>query len=249
MSPRDYFSAQAAEYAIYRPHYPAALFAQLAALAPDRALAWDCATGSGQAAVPLADYFDRVIATDVSATQLEHATPHPRVEYCVATADESGLPTGSASLVNVAQALHWLNLDGFYAEARRVLAKDGVVSVSSYGSARIDTPALADVFSNFELVTLGAYWASERHGVGEGLRDVPFPFREITLPEIPLVTQWTLAQLLGYARSWSATATYMRQHGGANPVMELDAALRPLWGSPETIRTVRWPFVARAGRV
>ena len=45
---KDYFSEQAAAYAAYRPAYPAALYAWLAALAPASRLAWDCATGSGQ---------------------------------------------------------------------------------------------------------------------------------------------------------------------------------------------------------
>lgn len=53
----DYFSTQAADYAAYRPHDPPELFASRAALAPARDLAWDCATGSGQAAVGLADHF------------------------------------------------------------------------------------------------------------------------------------------------------------------------------------------------
>lgn len=135
MSTRDYFSAQAAHYATYRPAYPASLFARLAVLAPDRSLAWDCATGSGQAAVSLADQFAHVIATDMSAAQIQHAVLHPRVEYRVANAEASGLASASISLVNVAQALHWLNLDAFYAEVRRVLVPNGVLSVSSYGSA------------------------------------------------------------------------------------------------------------------
>jgi len=246
---RDYFSAQAADYALYRPRYPASLFATLAALAPDRLLAWDCATGSGQAAVLLADQFARVIATDVSSAQLRHAVPHARVEYTVASAEASELASASVSLVNVAQALHWLRRDAFYAEVRRVLVPNGVLSISSYGSAELETPALAAVFTNFELGTLQRYWAPERHGVGEGLRDVPFPFREVALPEIPLEAQWTLTQLLGYARSWSATANYARQHGGADPVLELDGELRPLWGPPDTLRMVRWPFFVRAGRI
>ncbi|MGI8546614.1 MAG: class I SAM-dependent methyltransferase [Gemmatimonadaceae bacterium] len=249
MTSHDYFSAGAAEYATYRPRYPASLFARLAALAPDRLLAWDCATGNGQAAVSLADQFARVIATDMSAAQIQHALPHARVEYRVARAEASALAAASVSLVNVAQALHWLDLDAFYAEVRRVLVPSGVLSVSSYGSAELETPALAAVFTDFELVRLERYWPPGRHGVGDGLRHVPFPFAEVATPESPLQVRWTLAQLLGYARSWSATASYTRQHAGVDPVLELDAELRPLWGPPDTPRTVRWPFFVRAGRV
>ncbi|HEY2140100.1 MAG TPA: hypothetical protein VGH00_08465, partial [Chthoniobacterales bacterium] len=61
---KDHFSKQAEGYAKFRPRYPQELFRYLATIAPRRELAWDCATGNGQAAVELAEVFDRVIATD-----------------------------------------------------------------------------------------------------------------------------------------------------------------------------------------
>ncbi|MEO6526682.1 MAG: hypothetical protein ABIP93_08680 [Gemmatimonadaceae bacterium] len=63
----DHFSSSAAAYATYRPRYPAALFAWLASVTSGRERAWDCATGSGQAAIGLAAYFDHVVATDPSS--------------------------------------------------------------------------------------------------------------------------------------------------------------------------------------
>lgn len=47
----DRFSEHASDYARVRPTYPAALLAWLAAEALARDVAWDCGTGSGQAAV------------------------------------------------------------------------------------------------------------------------------------------------------------------------------------------------------
>src|SRR5699024_2347975 len=107
-------------------------FDRLAALAPARRLAWDCATGNGQAALPLAERFERVVATDASAAQIEHATPHPRVEYRVALAEASGLPDRVADLVTVAQAAHWLDLDRFYGEVRRVAAPGAALALWGY---------------------------------------------------------------------------------------------------------------------
>lgn len=243
----DHFSSRAAEYAAYRPHYPRALFEFLAGAAPARRLAWDCATGNGQAAVPLADFFDRVIATDMSAAQLARATPHPRVEYAVRPAASSGLADASVDLVCVAQALHWFELEPFYAEVRRVLVPHGVFAASSYGSAALDTPALSEAFANFELRTLGAYWPPRRGLVGEALNTLEFPVDEIRVPRFTLEREMTLEQLVGYARSWSATANYIAQHG-VDPTPMLHDALRPLWGDPDQRHTVRWPFVVRAGR-
>ncbi len=66
----DHFSSHAANYARYRPTYPAQLFDWIATSAPGRGTAWDCACGNGQATLPLAERFERVIATDPSAEQI-----------------------------------------------------------------------------------------------------------------------------------------------------------------------------------
>src|SRR2546427_553266 len=104
---KDLFSERSHDYARYRPRYPDALFEYLAALAPARTRAWDCATGNGQAALPLAAYFEEVVATDLSSAQLAEAAAHPRVRYQVGTAEESGLPDDHADLIAVAQSFHW----------------------------------------------------------------------------------------------------------------------------------------------
>ena len=67
----NYFGPQASRYREYRPRYPAALFQYLALAAGEAAVAWDCATGNGQAAVQLAEHFARVIATDPSGEMIE----------------------------------------------------------------------------------------------------------------------------------------------------------------------------------
>ena len=57
---KDCFSKVAAGYAAFRPSYPSEMFDWLAAHSPRRALAWDCACGSGQATLPPARHFERV---------------------------------------------------------------------------------------------------------------------------------------------------------------------------------------------
>jgi len=242
----DHFSARAAAYAAYRPDYPAALFAYLAGLVARHHLAWDCATGSGQAALGLAPHFTRVVATDASAAQLAHARPHPRVEYHVALADASGLAAGSADLVTVAQALHWLDLDAFYAEARRVLAPGGALAVWTYGDCVLREPALDRVVGRYNEETVGPYWMPERQLVREGYRTLPFPFREVDAPAFTLERAWTVAELAGYLRSWSATSRYVAARGH-DPVNEVEAELQALWGGAERRHLVRWPLTLRVG--
>jgi hypothetical protein len=58
--------------------FPGPLFAYLASLASAHDLAWDCATGNGQAALGLTPHFDAVVATDASQEQIARARPHRR---------------------------------------------------------------------------------------------------------------------------------------------------------------------------
>src|SRR5205809_3213153 len=104
---KDHFSQQAIDYARFRPQYPRELFQHIASLAPNDQLALDCATGNGQAAVALAEFFEKVIALDASEEQIASAQPQPNVEFRVAPAEATGLPAHSCDAVTVAQALHW----------------------------------------------------------------------------------------------------------------------------------------------
>jgi ubiquinone/menaquinone biosynthesis C-methylase UbiE len=131
MSNAQLFSTVAREYANFRPGYPPALFAWLAEVAPSRDAVWDCGCGSGQASTALAEYFSMVYATDVAPEQVGAAKAHPRVRYAVAPAEKSGLADGSVDLVTVAQALHWFDVETFYAEARRVARRSSSTPKSS----------------------------------------------------------------------------------------------------------------------
>jgi SAM-dependent methyltransferase len=243
----DHFSGVAGAYAEFRPRYPDALFDWLAEVAPRRDLAWDCATGNGQAAVALARLFDRVLATDASAEQVEVATPHPRVEYRVAPAEESGLTADSVDAITVAQALHWFDRPVFYEEASRVLRRDGVLAVWTYGHPRLDDPAADAVFQEFYSATVGPYWPPERALVDVGYRTIEFPFPEVDPPDLEMETLWPLAALLGYVATWSATTRFRRSRG-FDPLPALGEALARVWGEPAESRRIRWPLAIRAGR-
>ena len=71
----DHFSRVAASYAACRPGYPEELFDYLAELVERRTLAWDCGAGTGQATIPLARRFEKVLGTDISISMLEQAPP------------------------------------------------------------------------------------------------------------------------------------------------------------------------------
>jgi SAM-dependent methyltransferase len=164
MSFKDHFSRQSAAYRRYRPGYPLALFEFVAARAPDRRLAVDCATGNGQAAVGLARHFDSVLAVDGSTSQLAGAEPSARVLYVAALAERLPVAEHSASLVTAAQAVHWFDFDRFHAECRRVLVPGGLLAVWSYEKFRVDA-AVDAVIDRFYTEVVGDYWPPERRYV------------------------------------------------------------------------------------
>jgi SAM-dependent methyltransferase len=244
---KDHFSATAAQYAEFRPRYPTELFDFVASLPARRRVAWDCATGNGQAAVPLADYFERVIATDASREQVALATPHDRVTYGVGLADRSGLEAGSVDVVTVAQSLHWLPLERFFAEVRRVLAPGGALAVWCYTMAQLEGP-LNDILARYYSVTCGPYWPAERALVDEGYRSIAMPIDEATSPKLDIEGALTLDELGGYLRTWSATRT-LAAAMGRDPVIDVERELAQLWGKPTDRHRAVWKIYVRAGRL
>jgi ubiquinone/menaquinone biosynthesis C-methylase UbiE len=242
----DHFSGVASRYADFRPLYPEALFAYLAGLVPAGSV-WDCAAGNGQATVGLARHFSSVVATDASAEQIASATPRPGVEFRVATAEESGLPDGFAGLITVAQALHWFDLERFYAEADRVLRPGGVLAVWAYGIIEVEGEEVNRLALDFYGGTVGPYWPPQTKLVESGYRTLPFPFQEITPPAFRMETRWTLEQLLGYFGTWSATGRCLKETG-RDPLPPLAEAMRQVWGDEETPRLVGWPLSLRLSR-
>jgi SAM-dependent methyltransferase len=244
---KDHFSGHAATYRDARPHYPDELYAWLAAQCAERALAWDAGCGNGQASVALAAHFDAVYATDPSSAQIDNAIAHPSVRYRVEPGERCGLPDRAADLVTIAQALHWLDVDRFDAELRRVLKPGGVVAEWCYGLMR-NAPAFDAVVAELYEPVLGAYWPPERRHIEAGYATLPFPFATIATPAFAMRHDWTLDEVLGYLESWSALQRH-RQATGTDALAEFRPRLAAAWGAPGQRRTVVWPLTVRAGRV
>jgi SAM-dependent methyltransferase len=241
---KDLFSGHAEAYANARPTYPAALFDALAERAPTRALAWDCATGNGQAALPLAERFKAVWATDLSPRQLAQAPSHPRITWHAAPASDSGLPSASADLVTVAQAYHWFDHESFHLEVERVLRPGGLVAVWCYGLLTC-SPEIDAILHPYYQHRLGPWWEPERRHVEEGYASIPWPFDPVPMPAFAMTQLWSLAQLLAYLDTWSAYRT-CRERTGADPLAEIALALAKAWGNAPA-REIRWPLAVRAG--
>ena len=240
----DYFGAAARSYASYRPRYPAALFDWLSTVTAGRERAWDCGTGSGQAAVALAERFDEVVASDPSIDQLANAAAAPTLSYVAMTAEQAALRTGSTDLVTVAQALHWFDRPRFFAEVDRVLRPGGTLAVWSYGLLTVD-PSIDQQVHHLYRDVLGPYWPGERSLVDSGYAGVTLPYAELPRPDIAMEAEWSLPEFAGYLSSWSAVGRY-RARMGADPLPAFVQDLADAWGG--AARRIRWPLVVRAGR-
>ncbi len=245
---KDYFSTRSDDYANYRPSYPRALVEALVKLCPQNDLALDCGCGTGQLSVLLAERFKKVIATDASGKQKENALPCERITYRVATAENSLLPESSVDIVTVAQAAHWLDLDRFYAEAKRISKPGGVLALITYGISSVDDGEIDKITQHFYRDVLDPYWPPERKHVESGYRTLPFPFREVEFPQLTMESDWNLHELFGYISTWSAVKELERISGSAE-IYELKNKLASAWGDLEIKRKITWPLSVRVGCV
>ncbi|MDQ2971757.1 MAG: class I SAM-dependent methyltransferase [Rhodanobacteraceae bacterium] len=247
MNFKDHFSGHANLYAHARPHYPDTLFAWIAANAHARDWVWDAGCGNGQASVALAKHFERVIATDPSAQQVDNAEKHPRIDYHVEPAERTTLVDHCADAVTVAQALHWFDLPRFVAEVRRVAKPDALFAAWSYAGCSV-APEVDAVIAELYDGTLGAYWPPERRLVDEGYASMVLPVAPVATPAFEMRVEWDTEQLLAYLASWSAAQCY-RATTGIDAVAAIARMLREAWGDPQQPRAVRWNLAMRAGRV
>ncbi len=244
---KNYFSTQAAYYAKYRPTYPRALFEYLHSVTPRHNQAWDCATGNGQAALGLAPFFKHVIATDASDAQIANATKHERITYRVADALSTNIEDCTIDLTTVAQALHWLELQKFYEEVRRVSVPEAILAVWSYNLLNVSSE-LDQMIRRYYDDIVGAYWPPERILIEDGYRSLLFPFKELNAPPLSMKAEWSLDKLLGYLLSWSATQRYIEARG-VDPLINFADELRTAWDVPKEKKTITWPLSIRVGMV
>jgi len=243
---KDHFSGFSSDYRSYRPRYPDTLFSWLASICKQRDRAWDCATGTGQAAIGLVTYFSEIIATDASDTQIASAEKHDSVKYSRAAAEASGIEPGSVDLITVAQAIHWFDLPAFQAEVERVLRPGGVVAVWLYDVLQI-SPAVDEVVNHLYGPILNRFWPPERRIIETGYRDIDFPYEKIESPGFAMSSSWSLADLVGYLNTWSAVKRYIQERK-TNPVEIVFDDLAAAWGESGRKYEINWPMTVLAWR-
>ncbi|MEO7424256.1 MAG: class I SAM-dependent methyltransferase [Fibrobacteria bacterium] len=246
---KDHFSGHSSGYARARPAYPEALFAWLAGLPAARETAWDCGTGTGQAARPLSAHFRRVLATDASMNQASRgrAGEGERLLYAAAPAERAPLRDGSVDLITVAQALHWFHFPAFFAEAARVAKPGAVFAAWSYGNCQV-TKGIDAIYDRLYEGILGSYWPPERTHVEDGYARIPMPFAPIAGPAFAMEACWDMEGFLAYLDTWSAVK-YYRQTLGGDPLALVREDMARAWGDPALKRVITWPLALKTGRM
>lgn len=242
---KNVFSIQPEQYAAYRPAYPAELLDYILSSVKERRTVWDCGTGTGQIAIQLAPYFERVFASDISEAQLSKAKADEKVEYSMQAAENTDYPDDIFDLIVVAQAIHWFDFDLFYDEVNRVLRDNGVFAVIGYDRPVV-SPEIDMIISDFYTRIVGPFWDPERKYIDEQYKTIPFPFTESLVPEFKNSLQWDLEHFIGYLKTWSAVKHYEKANG-VNPVDVLLPQLRAYWNDAEE-KKIDFPILLRVGR-
>lgn len=243
---KDNFSIQSDIYLKYRPHYPKELFLFLSSLTKEHNSAWDCGTGNGQAAVGLADFYKKVIATDPSKQQLQNAIPNKKVIYKNEKAEYNSIESDSIDIVTAANSLHWFDFDIFYASVKRVLKKNGVFAAWTYGPPSV-SPEVDNIIKHFHDIILDEYWLSENRLTENEYRTIPFPFQRIGCPDFYCSKEFDLDEMIGYLNTWSAVQRYILNNN-KNPADDLFPDLLKVWKDKDFKKVFTWKLVLMTGK-
>ncbi len=162
-------------------------------------------------------FCERVIGIDVSADQIAHAISKDNVEYrCNTGEDLSFLQSNSIDLITIATTLHWLDIEIFVEEAKRVLKPDtGVLAIWTYTFGTLDNPIAEGIYHEFHHVLLHPYSNPKQRLIDDYYESlIPlFPYKS-TLRQYTIERQieTTLADFIGLIETGSACQTYRKQN-------------------------------------
>jgi ubiquinone/menaquinone biosynthesis C-methylase UbiE len=241
---KDNFSQDSDNYARYRPTYPQELYDFLYTNLASKEKAWDCATGTGQVAKELANYFTEVQATDISKSQLKEAPKRKNIHYSLQSAEASGFNNKEFDLITVGQAIHWFNFEKFFKEAKRCLKPNGILAIFGYGLLKISSEIDVIIFEFYEKI-IGPFWDEERKYIEDEYKTIPFPLEEINTPEFSIQLNWSVEDLLHYLNTWSAVKHYENSKN-ENPLKHIENKLKSAYGTAQ--RKITFPIIIKVGR-
>ena len=138
-----------ARYARARPRPPRDLVRLLIDLGPRARprLVVDLGCGTGLSTTIWRGRASRVVGMDLNTNMLRRARPGPGVDFRLAAANDTGLPSGSADIVTCSQSFHWMNPRATIPEIARILRPGGVFAACDYALPPIIDPRVDPPFT------------------------------------------------------------------------------------------------------
>jgi ubiquinone/menaquinone biosynthesis C-methylase UbiE len=244
---KDLFSGHAKLYAQFRPTYPQELFNYILQFVEGKNCAWDCATGNGQAAIVLANYFKKVEASDISEAQINNALQKNNISYHVCPAEKTLFAGNSFDLITVAQAYHWIDWQKFHDEATRVGKNGCVVTVWGYNIFSSDDDRVNQLIHHFYYDIVYRYWDAERRHVENNYESVNFDFELLPSKTFSTDLVYKKEHFIGYLQSWSAVQHYIKSNN-SSPIDLIKNDIDSVWKKDET-KGFHFPIFLKLGRI
>ncbi len=245
----DLFTGLANGYQEFRPSYPGVVLAELKAyvekhrnsLWPKPPMVYDIGAGTGiltrQLRSVLGGQFG-IMGVEPNQDMREEArknTPTElNIEYIYGVAERLPIADDTASVIVVAQAIHWFDRAQFYREVRRVLHVDGVLAIM-HNDRAWDTSALGEAYEQFLEATSPGY---SRH-----FRDFPF-LDELTGPG-------GFSDVTSHGVEWHREMTVDQFLGMSLSITKVQRAIESL-GTEKVVNSLKnlvVPFLTTSGRV
>ncbi|XP_045031850.1 putative methyltransferase DDB_G0268948 isoform X3 [Daphnia magna] len=216
----------ASRYVDFRPKPPQQLTERIVEFLKEKypgdlSLCLDVGCGSGQCSVLLSPHFEKVLATDISCSQIDVAKSQnlpSNIEFRVCPAEQSPVEDGSVQIVNAGVCAHWFDLPMFFKEVDRVLCSNGVVALFSYGPPVVflhptKSEELFAALKFFYSDRLGPYWASGVKHTENEYADINLPYPDFVREEVWKEENLTLAGFVEYLTSWCSYNNYCKANG------------------------------------
>ena len=224
------FGQAADAYSAYRPEYSPEIFERILAAIPpgQRRVALDLGAGTGKATRVLIEHFAEVIAVEPDALMAEKLRAvAPGAVVHAMKAEEFEQADASVDLVNIATALHWMDVPRVMWHVTRWLRPSGILAVYGSEFPRTPEPVKAIIREEF-----AQHWDQFRD---ERLRRKEFPQSIVrTAPGLQLFEESTIhhevpmtpLEFAGFCRSTSYGSAYGRTLAGDEEAYWRDLEMR-----------------------
>nr|KAI8729149.1 putative methyltransferase DD [Biomphalaria glabrata] len=224
-------------YAAYRPKYPQALFDAIMTYHDEvttngRHLAVDACCGPGQSTLPLLPLFQQVVGVDISQDLLDHMPKDiPNLTtYRSAAEDLPMIESGSVDLVTTGASLHWLNIDKFFKEVKRILKPGGTFAAYMVHSEDLGNEEANKAYKEF-LVTMKDYLTSRTLLIPNKYESIDFDFDCLKRMDIPVMDEMIIDHFKGYMASGHFWSEYCKANPTSNVLQDFVTRLQNILGN------------------